>query len=94
MRTCEDGTELCFYKLTNKFVPADYELTEEDKKAQEDGNFNLAYGSDKVEVMTSYTVEWNWTDRATASSSLVRISALRRCLEWRKRLLRDRVSRR
>ena len=59
VRTCEDGTELCFYKLTNKFVPADYELTEEDKKAQEDGNFNLAYGSDKVEVMTSYTVEWN-----------------------------------
>ena len=38
VRTCEDGTELCFYKLTNKFVPADYELTEEDKKAQEDGN--------------------------------------------------------
>lgn len=59
VRTCEDGTELCFYKLTNKFVPADYELTEEDKKAQEDGNFNMAYGSDKVEVMTSYTVEWN-----------------------------------
>ena len=54
-----EKAELCFYKLTNKFVPADYELTEEDKKAQEDGNFNLAYGSDKVEVMTSYTVEWN-----------------------------------
>ena len=59
VKTCGDGTELRFYKTVNKFVPANYELTEEDKKAQEDGNFNLAYGSDKVEVMTSYTVEWN-----------------------------------
>ena len=59
VKTCEDGTELRFYKMTNKFVPADYKITEEDKKAQEDGNFNLAYGSDKIEVMTSCTVEWN-----------------------------------
>lgn len=59
VKTGEDGTELRLYKLTNKFVPADYQLTEEDKKAQEDSNFNLAYGSDKVEIMTSCTVEWN-----------------------------------
>ena len=59
VRTCEDGTELCFYKLTNKFVPADYELTEEDKKAQEAGNFDLAYGSDEIEITTSCMVEWD-----------------------------------
>ena len=46
-------------KMQEADVPKRYMLTEEDKKAQEDGNFNLAYGSDKVEVMTSYTVEWN-----------------------------------
>ena len=58
-KTLDDGTTLHFYKTTNKFVPVNYELTEEDKKAQETGHFNLAYGSDKVEIQTSYMVEWN-----------------------------------
>ena len=58
-KTLDDGTTLRFYKTTNKFVPVNYELTEEDKKAQETGHFNLAYGSDKVEIQTSYMVEWN-----------------------------------
>ena len=58
-KTLDDGTTLRFYKTTNKFVPGNYELTEEDKKAQETGHFNLAYGSDKVEIQTSYMVEWN-----------------------------------
>ena len=55
----EDVTFSAEVGMDGELTPADYELTEEDKKAQEDGNFNLAYGSDKVEVMTSYTVEWN-----------------------------------
>ena len=54
-----DGTELRFYKTVNKFVPANYELTEEDKKAQEAGNFDLAYGSDEIEITTSCMVEWD-----------------------------------
>lgn len=31
-KTLDDGTTLRFYKTTNKFVPVNYELTEEDKK--------------------------------------------------------------
>ena len=64
------------------------------KKAQEDGNFNLAYGSDKVEVMTSYTVEWNMDGQGYSLFKFGEDLGAERCLEWRKRLLRDRVSRR
>ncbi len=59
IKVCEDGSELHFYKTVNKFVPENYELTDEDKKAQKEGHFNLAYGNDEVEVMISYMVEWN-----------------------------------
>lgn len=58
-KTLDNGTTLRGYKILNKFVPADYKLTEEDKKAQDAGNFNLAYGADKVEIQTSYLVEWD-----------------------------------
>ena len=34
-------------------------LTEEDKKAQEAGSFDLAYGSDEIEITTSCMVEWD-----------------------------------
>lgn len=46
-------------KTVNKFVPENYELTDENKKAQKEGYFNLVYGSDEIEVMISYMVEWN-----------------------------------
>lgn len=59
IKVCEDSSELRFYKTINKFVPENYELTDEDKKSQKEGHFNLAYGSDEIEVMTSYMVEWN-----------------------------------
>lgn len=59
IKVCEDGSELRFYKTVNKFVPENYELTDEDKKAQKEGHFNLSYGNDEVEVMISYMVEWN-----------------------------------
>ena len=59
IKVCEDGSELRFYKTVNKFVPENYELTDENKKAQKEGHFNLSYGSDEIEVMTSYMVEWN-----------------------------------
>ncbi len=55
--TCPDGT-LYYSKTTNKFVPVDYEMTEEDKKAEENGTLNIAYGSDEVEVKESQCVLW------------------------------------
>lgn len=59
IKVCEDGSELRFYKTVNKFVPENYELTDEDKKAQKEGQFNLSYGSDEIEIMISYMVEWD-----------------------------------
>ena len=47
------------YVITaNKFVPPDYELTEEDKAMQEAGELNIAYGSDKVELKTFENYSW------------------------------------
>lgn len=47
-----------FLQNINKFVPPDYELTEEDKKNMKDPLFNLAYGSSQVEVSTGSHVMW------------------------------------
>ncbi len=42
----------------NKFVPPDYELTEEDKAMQAAGELNIAYGSEKVELKTYESYYW------------------------------------
>ena len=60
--TLEDGTVLSYSSTVNKFVPPDYEITEEEKKLQEEGKLNVAYGSDEVEVMTSASVTWEQED--------------------------------
>ncbi len=60
--TLEDGTVLSYSSTINKFVPPDYEITEEEKKLQEEGKLNVAYGSDAVEVMTSAAVSWEQDD--------------------------------
>ena len=46
------GTTVYYSRDTYKFVPADYELTEEDQKNMEQPNHYISYGSDKVEVQT------------------------------------------
>ncbi len=43
---------------TYKAVPVDYEVTEEDKKNMESGHFQLAYGTDQVEINKSHYVGW------------------------------------
>ncbi len=42
----------------NKFVPPDYELTEEDRAMQAAGELNIGYGSDKVELKTFEKYSW------------------------------------
>lgn len=54
----EDGTELHYSRTVNKFVPADYEISEEEKKLQEEGKLNVGYGSDTVEIKNSSCVIW------------------------------------
>ena len=50
--------EAGFRQITNKFVPPDYELTEEDEKNMENPNFNLAYGSSEVEENKGFSTLW------------------------------------
>lgn len=42
----------------NKFVPPDYELTEEDKALRDAGELNIAFGSDEVELKTFEHYQW------------------------------------
>lgn len=54
----EDGTVLYYTKTVNKFVPPDYEKTEEDERMIAEG-MNLAYGSSEVEVKIGQNVTWD-----------------------------------
>ncbi|MCI8454090.1 MAG: hypothetical protein HFE84_05685 [Lachnospiraceae bacterium] len=60
--TLADGTELRFTRTLNKFLPPEYEgsyeLTEEEKKLEEAGKLNVAYGSSEIETITSEAVTW------------------------------------
>lgn len=54
----DGGVKFEWHSYKNKVVPADYKLTEEDKRAQESGELVFSYGSDKVETTTVNTVSW------------------------------------
>mgnify|MGYP004468569215 CR=1 FL=1 len=47
-----------YYNYTNKSVPADYELTDDDKKAESSGEIVFSYGSPKVEISEVQSVTW------------------------------------
>lgn len=52
----ENGVDIYYNTFVNKFVPTDYELTEEDKKAEENGELVFSYGTDTVEIITVQSV--------------------------------------
>lgn len=54
---CGDVTVI-FKNITNKFVPPSYELTQEDKQNMELDNYNIAFGSQEVEIDISSHVAW------------------------------------
>lgn len=43
---------------TYKFVPSDYQLTDEDKRMMEEGDFFVSYGSDGVEISEMENYYW------------------------------------
>ena len=47
-----------YFQNTYKFVPADYQETEEDKAMEAAGDYFISYGNDKVEVRESSSVQW------------------------------------
>lgn len=48
-----------YYEKMYKFVPEDYELTEEDHKAYEKGEIEISVGSDEVTVEKVQSINWN-----------------------------------
>lgn len=53
-----DGIAVEYFQDTYKFVPADYQETEEDKALEAAGDFYISYGNDKVEIRKSSSVQW------------------------------------
>lgn len=52
------GIELNCYTYTSKCVPADYEMTQQDKQDEEAGNYVFSEGSDKVEISEIKFLIW------------------------------------
>ena len=54
----ENGTDIYFFSYENKFVPADYKLSDAEKAAEAAGEIVFSYGSDKVEQKTITIANW------------------------------------
>ena len=57
-----DGIDVMYFSYNNKLVPPDYELTDEDKAAEEDGVLVFSYGSDDVTTQVVQCVFWQEGD--------------------------------
>ena len=54
----ESGHNIYFTGYTNKVVPANYKMTEDDKKAEQTGELIFSYGSDEVSISEINSVSW------------------------------------
>ena len=53
-----NGVDVLYHSYTNKIVPGDYKMTDEDKKAEANGELVFSYGSSKVEIKEVQSVLW------------------------------------
>ena len=53
-----NGVDVLYHSYTNKLVPSDYKMTDEDKKAEANGELVFSYGSSKVEIKEVQSVLW------------------------------------
>ncbi|MEG2339087.1 MAG: hypothetical protein RSB66_08415 [Clostridium sp.] len=53
-----DGVNFNYYEQTYKFVPENYELTEADRKAQEEGTLAISIGAPEVSVEQVQGLSW------------------------------------
>lgn len=58
VKTDYKGLSLSYTSQKYKFVPVDYKMTEEDKRAQESGEIEFSYGSDTVKNSVIQNVIW------------------------------------
>lgn len=54
-----NGINLYYNTIKYKFVPPDYELTEEDKKLKEAKELEISYGSQEVEYSSVSSINWS-----------------------------------
>jgi len=52
------GIDLSYVSSTNKVVPEDYKMTEQDKNDEASGKYIFSYGSDKVEISEFKHLSW------------------------------------
>lgn len=50
--------DLSYIEYANKFVPGDYELTEQDKLDEQSGKYVFSYGSNEIEISTMQYLSW------------------------------------
>ena len=53
-----DGIDLYYYEKDYKFVPANYEPTEEDKRANEAGELEISYGASEISICNIQGLSW------------------------------------
>ncbi|PHV70473.1 hypothetical protein CS063_10315 [Sporanaerobium hydrogeniformans] len=53
-----DDLKVYYEARTMKFVPVDYELTEQDKQDQEAGKIDISYGTDTIQVINTQAITW------------------------------------
>ncbi len=58
----ENNTDIYYYSYTNKSVPADYKLTDEDKEAEKNGELIFSYGSPDIKIQKIQSVTWRKND--------------------------------
>jgi len=56
--TSIDGVDVYYYSHTNKLVPGDYKMTDEDKEAEKNGELVFSYGMDEVKIIEVQSVSW------------------------------------
>jgi hypothetical protein len=65
-----NGIDLYYYSYTSKFVPADYKMTEQDKKDKLSGKYVFSYGSDSDKEKISQVQYLNWMQGGISYSFL------------------------
>ncbi|ANP68412.1 signal peptide protein [Clostridium tyrobutyricum] len=53
-----NSIDLYYHSYANKFVPADYKMTEQDKKDKLSGKYVFSYGSDKEKISQVKYLNW------------------------------------
>ncbi len=54
-----NGCDIYYTAYANKLVPADYELTEQDKADEASGKYVFSYGSNEIQISEVQSVSWS-----------------------------------